>query len=141
MVMGRGAANVTVTVAINRRWQVPLAGDFVRLSATAAAIVDTPIFQRLRHLKQLGMTGDCCNSAFLRSAPPDALTCPLPLILACLLACWCAEYVYPTATHTRFVHSLGVAHRAKVPPAAWPCCLVLLARSSTVACRGSCVIE
>ncbi|KAI3428522.1 hypothetical protein D9Q98_007345 [Chlorella vulgaris] len=54
-------------------------GDFVRLSATAAAIVDTPIFQRLRHLKQLGMT----------------------------------EYVYPTATHTRFVHSLGVAHRAK----------------------------
>lgn len=54
-------------------------GDYVKLSATAVAISDTPIFQRLRYLKQLGM----------------------------------AEFVFPGATHTRFFHSLGVAHRAK----------------------------
>lgn len=32
-------------------------GDYVKLSATAVAISDTPIFQRLRYLKQLGMAG------------------------------------------------------------------------------------
>lgn len=34
-----------------------LTGDYVKLSSVAVSIVDTPIFQRLRYLKQLGMTG------------------------------------------------------------------------------------
>ena len=50
----------------------------IALPKVAVAIVDTPQFQRLRYLKQVG-------------------TC---------------HYVYPSATHTRFQHSLGVGHLA-----------------------------
>lgn len=64
-----------------RKVRDPCIGDggYVRLSAIAAAVVDTPYFQRLRYLNQLGV----------------------------------AHHVYPSATHTRFAHSLGVAHRAR----------------------------
>ena len=63
-----------------RKVRDPCIGDgYVRLSAVAASVVDTPYFQRLRYLNQLGV----------------------------------AHHVYPSATHTRFAHSLGVAHRAR----------------------------
>lgn len=64
----------------------PSAGDYVRLSPTAVAIVDTPVFQRLRYLKQLGTAGGCCASArrrrqrfplLLRILPPPAPTSSL----------------------------------------------------------------
>ena len=48
----------------------------IKLDKLSCRIVDTPQFQRLRHLKQLG-------------------TC---------------VFVFPSAMHTRFEHSLGVAH-------------------------------
>lgn len=52
--------------------------DQVRLPPALVAVLDTPEFQRLRQLHQLGAT----------------------------------SYLFPSATHTRFEHSIGVAHLA-----------------------------
>jgi len=51
---------------------------YINLCSIASKIVDTPIFQRLRHIKQLGMV----------------------------------YLVFPTATHTRFEHSIGTYYLA-----------------------------
>lgn len=51
----------------------------IELSDTAIKIIDTPIFQRLRNIKQLGTS----------------------------------EMVFPSASHSRFEHSIGVAHLGK----------------------------
>ena len=51
----------------------------IELSDTAVKIIDTPEYQRLRFIKQLGS----------------------------------CQFIYYTANHTRFEHSLGVAHLGK----------------------------
>ena len=56
-----------------RKINDPIFG-LIHLSKTESLIIDTPLFQRLRYIKQLALT----------------------------------DFVYPTATHTRFSHSLGV---------------------------------
>ncbi|KAH7961077.1 hypothetical protein HPB52_001553 [Rhipicephalus sanguineus] len=57
----------------------PVHGE-ISLHPVSVAILDTPEFQRLRHISQLGT----------------------------------ANYVYPGASHTRFEHSLGTAHLARL---------------------------
>jgi hypothetical protein len=61
-----------------RKINDPLFG-LIELNNVESYILDTPIFQRLRRIKQLAL----------------------------------ANYVYPTATHDRFTHSLGVFHLTK----------------------------
>ena len=64
-------------IGVTDRIRDPLYG-FIYLTTAEKAIVDTPIFQRLRRVHQLALT----------------------------------KYVYPSAEHSRFVHSLGVMHCA-----------------------------
>ena len=76
-------------------------------------VIDTPQFQRLRHLKQLGGTVSPTPPTAVprRAAPrarrgppqPPAPTVPLP-----------QYWVFTGASHNRFEHSIGVAHLAGV---------------------------
>lgn len=59
--------------------QDPVHG-LIRLPAEAVRVMDTPMFQRLRYLRQLATV----------------------------------HFVFPGATHTRFAHSIGTAHLARV---------------------------
>ena len=63
----------------NKTVNCPLHG-VITLTPRMCGIIDTPEYQRLHKLKQLGVT----------------------------------HHVYPSANHTRFEHSLGVSHLAKI---------------------------
>jgi HD superfamily phosphohydrolase len=64
-------------MATHRDIRDPIHG-FIRIEGRECDIVDSPVFQRLRHVRQLAM----------------------------------AYLVYPSATHSRFEHTLGVMHVA-----------------------------
>jgi hypothetical protein len=72
-------------------WLQDAVHSLFRLDGICMRIIDTPQFQRLRELKQLGLT----------------------------------YYVFPSASHNRFEHSLGVAYKAQevhaVPDVACRC--------------------
>ena len=72
---GSGESQTLVDLTTQKLINDPIHTN-VRLDRLCCRIIDTPQFQRLRNLKQLG-------------------TC---------------VYVFPSATHSRFEHSLGVAH-------------------------------
>ena len=69
----------TYYIKMSKQIYDPVHG-FITVTPLMQKIMDTPEFQRLRDLKQLGAV----------------------------------HYVYPSATHTRFEHSLGVSHLAKI---------------------------
>jgi HD superfamily phosphohydrolase len=69
----------TYYIKMSKQIYDPVHG-FITATPLMQKIMDTPEFQRLRDLKQLGAV----------------------------------HYVYPSATHTRFEHSLGVSHLAKI---------------------------
>lgn len=62
-----------------KRFNDPIHG-YLQFPSLLVTIIDTPHFQRLRYLKQLGS----------------------------------CSFVFPAAVHTRFEHSLGVAHLARI---------------------------
>lgn len=64
-------------IGAKTRIRDPLYG-FIPLTKSELAVIDTPLFQRLRRIHQLALT----------------------------------KYVYPSAEHSRFVHSIGVLHCA-----------------------------
>ncbi|MES1914140.1 MAG: hypothetical protein MHM6MM_006260 [Cercozoa sp. M6MM] len=66
------------SVPVQKEFRDPVHGQ-IELPEACVRVIDTPEFQRLRQLRQLGI----------------------------------ASFVFPGATHTRFEHSLGVAHLAR----------------------------
>ena len=72
-----GRQNSTINDTKTTTVRDPIHNEII-LTEFDKKIVDTPQFQRLRRLKQLGAT----------------------------------SFVYPSANHTRFEHSLGVGHLA-----------------------------
>jgi hypothetical protein len=67
----------------------------IELPQSALQIIDTPQFQRLRNIKQLG-----------------ELQCAL-FVCKVSRCAGTTSYVFPSAVHTRFEHSLGVFHLAR----------------------------
>lgn len=66
-----------LSIRAERHIQCPVHGG-IPVTAAEGAVIDHPLFQRLRNIRQLGN----------------------------------AHHVFPSATHTRFSHSIGVMHQA-----------------------------
>lgn len=86
---------VDIGVSVAQIFNDPIHGH-IELDPLCVRIVDTPQFQRLRNIKQLGYIRHMSNKTTVLSV----------VCISCIDSGGC-YFVFPGASHNRFEHSLG----------------------------------